>query len=180
MPKQGGGWLSLATWLGLCSRKAVSLNLRETMPEDLVSEGMRRALTVHALAAGLVVHSDQGRQYTATQLENLVAKYGARQSMNRRGNCYDNYRVRLKSFWSRFKPNCSTAEASPVWPKPGPESATSSPTATLNTAIPRSATNRPTTSNPNSKQCPTCVRLSWNTSVFTKLSHFIIVQECDV
>jgi putative transposase len=51
--------------------------------------------------AGLVVHSDQGSQYTATRFKDLVVKQGAQQSMSRRGNCYDNAHVEL--FRSRFK-----------------------------------------------------------------------------
>ncbi|SMB92421.1 integrase, catalytic region [Hymenobacter roseosalivarius DSM 11622] len=62
------------------------------MPEDLVSEALRRALAVH---------SDQGSQYTATRLKDLLAQNGALQSMSRRGNCYDN--AHAESFWSRFK-----------------------------------------------------------------------------
>ena len=39
------------------------------MPEDLVSEAPRRALVVRRPPAGLVVHSDQGSQYTATRFK---------------------------------------------------------------------------------------------------------------
>ena len=59
-----------------------------------------------AAVAGLIVHSDQGSQYTATRFKELVTRYGDRQSMSRRGNCYDNAppgRTHAKSFWSRFK-----------------------------------------------------------------------------
>ena len=38
LPRQGGGWLYLAVWLDRCSRKVVGWDVRETMPEDLVSE----------------------------------------------------------------------------------------------------------------------------------------------
>ncbi|SHL84266.1 integrase core domain-containing protein [Hymenobacter psychrotolerans] len=71
------------------------------MPEDLVSEALRRALVVRRPSAGLVVHSDQGSQYTATRFKALVAQHGPLQSMSRRGNCYDN--AHAESFWSRFK-----------------------------------------------------------------------------
>jgi putative transposase len=71
------------------------------MPEDLVSEALRRALAVRRPAAGLVVHSDQGSQYTATRFKNLLVRHGAVQSMSRRGNCYDN--AHAEAFWSRFK-----------------------------------------------------------------------------
>jgi len=101
LPRQGGGWLYLAVWLDRCSRKIVGWDVRDTMPEDLVSEALRRALVVRRPAAGLVVHSDQGSQYTATRFKDLVTRHGAVQSMSRRGNCYDN--AHAESFWSRFK-----------------------------------------------------------------------------
>ena len=85
LPRQGGGWLYLAVWLDLCSRKIVGWYVRDTMPEDLVSEALHRALAVRRSAAGLVIHSDQGNQYSATRFKNLVAKHGALQSMSRRG-----------------------------------------------------------------------------------------------
>ena len=71
------------------------------MPEDLVSEALRRALAVRRPPAGLIVHSDQGSQYTATRFKQLPTRYGAQQSMSRRGNCYDN--AHAESFWSHFK-----------------------------------------------------------------------------
>jgi transposase InsO family protein len=45
-PRQGGGWLYLAVWLDRYSRKIVGWDVRQTMPEDLVSEALRRALVV--------------------------------------------------------------------------------------------------------------------------------------
>lgn len=71
------------------------------MPRDLASEALRQALAVRQPAAGLVVHSDQGSQYSATTFKALVARHKARQSMSRRGNCYDN--AHAESFWSRLK-----------------------------------------------------------------------------
>ena len=76
------------------------------MPEDLVSEALRRALAERRAPAGLIVHSDQGSQYTATRFKQLLTRYGAQQSMNRRGNCYDNAlpgTTHAESFWSRLK-----------------------------------------------------------------------------
>ena len=101
LPRQGGGWLYLAVWLDRCSRKVVGWDVRETMPEDLVSEALRRALAVRRPSAGLVVHSDQGSQYTATRFKALLARHGAMASMSRRGNCYDN--AHAESRWSRVK-----------------------------------------------------------------------------
>lgn len=46
LPKQGSGWLYLANWQDIYSRKVVGWDVRETMPEDLVSEALRQALAV--------------------------------------------------------------------------------------------------------------------------------------
>ena len=77
-------------WLDHCSCKVVGWDVRETMPEDLVSEALRRALAVRRPPAGLIVHSDQGSQYRATRFKDLLVRNGAVQRMSRRGNCYDN------------------------------------------------------------------------------------------
>jgi transposase InsO family protein len=71
------------------------------MPENLVSEALRRALAVRRPPAGLVINSDQGSQYTATRFKDILARNGTVQSMSRRGNCYNN--AHAESFWSRFK-----------------------------------------------------------------------------
>jgi putative transposase len=71
------------------------------MPEDLVSEALRRALVVRQPTAGLLIHSDQDSQYSATNFKALVARHEAVQIRSRRGNCYDN--AHAESFWSRLK-----------------------------------------------------------------------------
>ncbi|MBF9236819.1 DDE-type integrase/transposase/recombinase [Hymenobacter sp. BT683] len=94
-----GDWLYLVRWLDSCSRKTVGRDVRDTVPKDLVSEALRRVLAVRRSSAGLRVHSDRGRQFTATRFKELLTKHGAPQSMSRRGNCSD----AAESFWSRFK-----------------------------------------------------------------------------
>ena len=51
--------------------------------------------------AGLLVHSDQGSQYTAARFKALPARHGAQQSRSQRGNCCDNAHAR--SVGSRLK-----------------------------------------------------------------------------
>ena len=101
LPRQGSGWLYPAVWLDCCSRKIVGWNLRDIMPEDLINEALRRTLTVHRPPAGLVIHSDQGSQHTATRFKDLLTRYGTVQNMSRRSDCYDS--VHTESFWSSFK-----------------------------------------------------------------------------
>lgn len=86
------------------------------MPNALVSEALRRALAVRQPATGLLVHSDQGSQYSATNFKDFVTRHEAVQSRSRRGNCYDN--AHAESFWSRLKAEllgggsfCNLAEA---------------------------------------------------------------------
>ena len=39
---------------------------------------------------GAIVHTDRGSQYAAVEYRRLLYIGGFRQSMSRRGNCYDN------------------------------------------------------------------------------------------
>ena len=41
-------------------------------------------------AAGFLHHSDRGSQYTANAYQARLLELGARPSMSRKGNCYDN------------------------------------------------------------------------------------------
>lgn len=50
---------------------------------------------------GLIVHSDQGFQYTSHEYHDMLLKVGARISMSRRGNCLDN--AAMESFFSHLK-----------------------------------------------------------------------------
>ena len=70
--------------------------MREAMPEDLISEVLRWALAVRRPPTGLIVHSDQGSQYTATRFKDLLARHSALQRVSRCGNCYGN--AHAKSF----------------------------------------------------------------------------------
>lgn len=42
------------------------------------------------LTKDVLIHSDQGFHYTSPQFQTLVKKMRLRQSMSRRGNCWDN------------------------------------------------------------------------------------------
>jgi putative transposase len=76
LPHEGGGWPYLAGWLDCISRKIVSWDMRDTMSEGFVSEVLRHALVVRRPLAGLVVHSGQSSQYTATRFKDLLARQG--------------------------------------------------------------------------------------------------------
>lgn len=84
------GWSYLAVILDLYSRKVVGWALDRQMPASLVCEALRMALAQRQPAPGLLLHSDQGCQYTSDAWQHLLADHGIRASMSRRGNCWDN------------------------------------------------------------------------------------------
>lgn len=49
----------------------------------------------------LIIHSDQGYQYTHPSFVNLLSEFNVRQSMSRKGNCLDN--APIESFFGHFK-----------------------------------------------------------------------------
>jgi putative transposase len=49
----------------------------------------------------LLIHSDQGFQYTHPEFINILKAAGVKQSMSRRGNCLDN--APIESFFGHFK-----------------------------------------------------------------------------
>ncbi|ARJ25595.1 hypothetical protein B7492_29560 (plasmid) [Bacillus mycoides] len=53
---------------------------------------------------GILLHSDQGSQYTSRQYNQLFKKYQMKASMSRRGNCWDN--ACMENFFSHFKAEC--------------------------------------------------------------------------
>ncbi|WPU67226.1 IS3 family transposase [Peredibacter starrii] len=53
------------------------------------------------IRSSLIIHSDQGFQYTHEAFRNLLKEFGVTQSMSRRANCYDN--APIESFFGHFK-----------------------------------------------------------------------------
>ena len=54
-----------------------------------------------SLDSETMIHSDQGCHYTSIRFRELVHSYGLRQSMSRRGNCWDN--APQESFFGHMK-----------------------------------------------------------------------------
>jgi len=54
-----------------------------------------------AKAKDALIHSDQGTHYTHPDFQQVVKEMGLRQSMSRRGNCWDN--APIESFFGHFK-----------------------------------------------------------------------------
>ena len=101
------GWLFVAVVLDLFSRKVIGWAMAETMDILLVLAALRMALADRQPPAGLLHHSDQGSQYTASAYRDCLTDAAAQLSMSRVGNCYDN--AVIESFFGTLKTECVTA-----------------------------------------------------------------------
>ena len=101
LPLVGGRWCYLATWRVACSRRVVGWHLAAQMPTELVLHALEQALTLRQPAPGLIIHADQGSQYTSAACRARIAAAGAVPSFSRPGNPYDN--AQAEAGWSTLK-----------------------------------------------------------------------------
>jgi transposase InsO family protein len=101
LPTRVGRWSYLASWQDKFSKRIVGWAVAETMTEELVIKALGKALADGAIKAGTIIHSDRGSQYVSKTFRALLADHGCRQSMSRRGNCWDN--AQAESLFSRYK-----------------------------------------------------------------------------
>ena len=84
------GWLYLAAVMDLYSRRIVGWAMGSTMHTDLVLQALMMAVWQRKPPAGLLIHSDQGTQFTGHDWQEFLKAHGLVSSMSRRGNCHDN------------------------------------------------------------------------------------------
>ncbi len=85
------GWLYLAVVIDLYSRQVVGWwSMAEHMRTSLVNDALLMAIWKRKHPKGLLWHSDRGSQYAATSHRKIIKHFGIRQSMSRKGNCWDN------------------------------------------------------------------------------------------
>lgn len=95
------GWLFLATVIDLYSRKIIGWSMNKRMKKSLVVDAMEMALRQRKTAAGLIFHSDRGSQYCSNEFRKILRRNNIKQSMSRKGNCWDN--AVAESFFSTLK-----------------------------------------------------------------------------
>lgn len=84
------GWMYLAVVIDLFSRHVVGWSMQSRMQTDLVLQAMTMAVWRRKPARGLMIHSDQGSQFTGHDWQDFLKAHGIECSMSRRGNCHDN------------------------------------------------------------------------------------------
>jgi transposase InsO family protein len=86
----GEGWLYLAVVLDLCARAVVGWSMANHRRAELVTQALAMATYQRQPAAGLIMHTDRGRQYGADSYQQFLTQHGIQPSMSRKGNCWDN------------------------------------------------------------------------------------------
>ena len=84
------GWLYLAVVLDLFSRQVVGWSMQSKMHTDLVLKALLMAVWRRKPSNKVIIHSDQGSQYTSSDWQAFLKTHNLVCSMSRRGNCYDN------------------------------------------------------------------------------------------
>ena len=81
--------------------------LSASLEVDFVLETVKqlRRNHLHSLNATTIIHSDQGCHYTSVKFRELLQNSNLRQSMSRRGNCWDN--APQESFFGHMKDELS-------------------------------------------------------------------------
>lgn len=96
------GWLFLAIFLDIFTRKVVGFSCEDNMETDLILKALEMALSRQTVEDGqLVAHSDRGSQYASDAFSARLRLAGIIASMSRKGNCYDNAHV--ESFFHSLK-----------------------------------------------------------------------------
>lgn len=98
--KTRDGWLYLCVWMDLFSRKIVSWSVSSSLASGFVCESLMSALSRRPGARPLI-HSDRGVQYACHDFRRLLWRNKLRQSMSRKGDCWDNAVV--ESFFGTMK-----------------------------------------------------------------------------
>jgi transposase InsO family protein len=95
------GWAYLSTIKDLFGGFIVAHGLSLSNSVALVTKTLRLAQQNEKVTDGLILHSDQGHQYTSHAYHVLTQQYNITPSMSRRGNCWDN--APMENFFGHLK-----------------------------------------------------------------------------
>ena len=85
-----GQKLYLSPILDLCSGDIVTYTISDSPNLLMVTTMLEQAFSKIPDNTGLLLHSDQGWHYQHKQYRKMLEEKGVKQSMSRKGNCYDN------------------------------------------------------------------------------------------
>lgn len=83
------GWIYLAVIIDLFSRRVVGWAISNRMKQDLALQALLMAVWRRKPKAKVLIHSDQGSQFTSMDWAVFLRAHNLEHSMSRRGNCHD-------------------------------------------------------------------------------------------
>jgi putative transposase len=95
------GFSYLAVVIDLYSRRVVGWAMQSRQPTDLVLQALLMAVWRRKPTGKVLVHSDQGSQFTSLEWASFLKYHNLEHSMSRRGNCHDN--AVAESFFNLLK-----------------------------------------------------------------------------
>ena len=104
------GWLYLAVVLDLFSRQVVGWSMQPRIDRELAIGALLMAVWRRRPSGEVLVHSDQGSQFSSYDWQDFLKEHHLKASMSRRGNCHDNAVAESASS------SCSSASASVAGP----------------------------------------------------------------
>lgn len=86
----GARWAYLAVVMDLFSRKVIGWAMSHSPDTALTLSALDMAYERRGRPQGVMFHSDQGCHYTSRKYRQRLWRYRIKQSLSRRGNCWDN------------------------------------------------------------------------------------------
>lgn len=99
-----GEKLYLSPVLDLYNGEIVAYQMEPRPLLSMVDDMLTKAMSVLDKGECPLLHSDQGWQYQMAHYQNRLKEAGLKQSMSRKGNCYDN--AVMESFFGTLKSEC--------------------------------------------------------------------------
>ncbi len=100
----GSRWAYLAVVIDLFARKAIGWAMSLSPDSALTGKALTMAYESRGKPKDVLCHSDQGSHFTSRKYRQLLWRYRLKQSLSRKGNCWDNSPMErffrsLKSEW---------------------------------------------------------------------------------
>lgn len=95
------GFAYLAVVIDLYSRRVVGWSMQNRQTTDLVLQALLMCVWRRKPKSKVLIHSDQGSQFTSIDWNSFLKQHNLEHSMSRRGNCHDN--AIAENFFSLLK-----------------------------------------------------------------------------
>ncbi|MEZ9709732.1 IS3 family transposase [Vibrio breoganii] len=113
----GNRWSYLAVVIDLFARKPIGWAMSFSPDSQLTGKALKMAYESRGKPSNVLFHSDQGSHYTSRKYRQALWRYQIKQSLSRRGNCWDNSPMErfFRSLKTEWVPACGYSSLSEAW-----------------------------------------------------------------